>query len=140
MSRRAELPVEQHVREALAQMHAEAAAGGPTPSVLALARCLRLSNTTFWRHNRDIAIEIRHAARADTTPADGENPYRKPGAELTAEIIRLRRERDRLAGQLEAALGHLRRLAIDNARLRSDLEEARGITSISPARAARQPR
>jgi hypothetical protein len=47
VSRRAELPAEQQVRDVLAQMHAEAAAGGPTLSVLALARRLNLSNTTF---------------------------------------------------------------------------------------------
>ena len=140
MSRRAELPAEQHVREVLAQMRAEAAGGGPTPSVLALARRLGLSNTTFWRHYRDIATEIRHMAQADTAPADGLALRPDRSAELAAENARLRLERDRLADQVEAALGHLRRLAIDNARLRADLEEARGITSLGTARASRQPR
>ena len=135
-----ELPAEQQVREVLAQMRAEAAAGGPTPSVLALARRLGLSNTTFWRHYRDIATGIRHAAHADTAPADGQSPRPGRSAELAAENARLRLERDRLAGQFEAVLGHLRRLAIDNSRLRRDLEEARGIISLGPARAARQAR
>jgi hypothetical protein len=108
--------------------------------VLALARRLGLSNTTSWRHYRDIATEIRHAAHADTAPADG--PAQRPGrtAELRADNARLRLERDRMAGQIEAALGHLRRLAIDNARLRRDLEEARRITSLGTARAACQLR
>lgn len=140
MSRRAELPAEQQVREVLAQMRAEAAAGGPAPTVLALARRLGLSNTTLWRHYRDIATGIRHAAHAETAPADGPAPRTGRSAELATENARLRLERDRLAGQVEAALGHLRRLAIDNARLRRDLEEARGITPLGTARAARQAR
>jgi hypothetical protein len=140
MSRRAELPAEQQVREVLAQMRAEAAAGGPVPSVLALARRLGLSNTTFWRHYRGIATEIRQAAHADTAPADGPSKHPSRSTELAAENARLRLERDRLAGQVEAALGHLRRLAIDNARLRRHLEEARGITSLGTARASRQAR
>jgi AcrR family transcriptional regulator len=138
VSRRAELPAEQHVREVLAQMRAEAARGGPAPSVLALARRLGLSNTTFWRHYRDIATEIRHVAQADTAPADGPALHLGRGAQLAAENARLRLERERLAGQVEAALGHLRRLAIDNARLRADLEQARGVISLG-SRASRQP-
>jgi AcrR family transcriptional regulator len=140
VSRRAELPAERQVREVLAQMRAEAAAGGPAPSVLALARRLGLSNTTFWRHYRDIATEIRHSVHADTAPADGPAPRPGRSTELATENARLRLEHDRMAGQIEAALGHLRRLAIDNARLRRDLEEARGITSLGPVRAARQAR
>lgn len=140
MSRRTELPAEQQVRAVLAQMRAEAAAGGPAPSVLALARRLSLSNTTFWRHYRDIATGIRHAAHADTALADGPSRHPTRSAELAAENARLRLERDHLAGQVEAALGHLRRLATDNARLRRDLEEARGITSLGMTRASRQAR
>ena len=64
MSRRIELPAEQHVRDVLADMLTEAAAGGAKPSVLALARRLGLTNATFWRHFRDIAADIRHAASA----------------------------------------------------------------------------
>ena len=55
MSRKIDLPDQAHVRAVLADMLAEAAAGGAKPSVLALARRLGLSNATFWRHFRDIA-------------------------------------------------------------------------------------
>ena len=60
------------------------------------------------------------------------------GKELADHNARLRREHDQLADQLEAALGHLRRLTIDNARLRRELEAARGITRIDPGRAPSQ--
>ena len=46
------------------------------------------------------------------------------------------KEGDALAGQLEAALAHLRRLTTDNARLREELEAARVVSHLSTFRAA----
>jgi AcrR family transcriptional regulator len=115
-------------------MLVEAAAGGPKSSVLALARRLGLSNATFWRLFRDIATEIRHAAGDSTAPPCGQNQPRDRAGELASQNAGLRRERDRLADQLEAALGHLRRLTIDNAQLRHDLEAAHNITRLDPSR------
>lgn len=37
------------------------------------ARRLGLSNATFWRHLRDVATEVRHAASVSMTPAGGDN-------------------------------------------------------------------
>jgi len=56
----------------------------------------------------------------------------RPGqaCELASRNAALRRERDHLASQLEAALGHLRRLTIDNAELRRELQTALAITRI----------
>jgi AcrR family transcriptional regulator len=115
-------------------MIAEAAAGGAKPSVLALARRLGLSNATFWRHYRNIATDARHAANAATASASAGNL--RPGLpeEQAARNARLRRENARLADQLEAALGHLRRLTIDHAELRHDLEAAHAITHLDPGR------
>ncbi|HUY48647.1 MAG TPA: hypothetical protein VMV92_23495 [Streptosporangiaceae bacterium] len=94
MTRKIDLPPEEHVRAVMAGMLADTAAGGPRPTVLALARNLGLTNAA------------------------------------------LRRERDYLASQLEAALSHLRRLTIDNAELRRELETARAITRIGRLDAA----
>src|ERR1700737_2718021 len=132
MSRKIDLPDQAHVRAVLADMLAEAAAGGAKPSVLALARRLGLSNATFWRHFRDIATEIRHTAGASMAQPGGQNPQRDRAGELASQNAGLRRERDRLADQLEAALSHLRRLTIDNAQLRHDLEAAHNITHLGP--------
>ena len=67
----------EHVRTVMAGMLADAAAGGPRPTVLALACNLGLANATFWRHYHDIAAELRHqAAQArQAVPAPGQNQY-----------------------------------------------------------------
>jgi transposase-like protein len=136
MSLRKPLPGEQEVRDALTQMRAEAAEGGAAVSVLGLARRLGISNATFWRNFREIATEIRQAPAPAARPAAGGPPAHQPG--LEEHNSRLRRERDQLAGQLEAALAHLRRLTTDNARLRGELEAARGVSRLDTARTARK--
>lgn len=83
--------------------------GGAKPSVLALARLLGLSNATFWWHFRDTATEIRHTAGDSMAKLGGQAPRRDRAGELASQNAGLWRERDRLADQLEAALGHLRR-------------------------------
>jgi hypothetical protein len=74
------------------------------------------------------------------TPAGGENQGGDRAGELASRNAGLRRDRDRLADQLEASLGHLRRLTIDNAQLRHDLEAARRITRLDPGRESPQRR
>jgi hypothetical protein len=131
MTRKINLPPEEHVRAAMAGMLADAAEGGPRPTVLALARNLGLPNATFWRHYHDIAIELRHAAQArQAVPAPDQNQRPGQARELATQNAALRRERDHLASQLEAALSHLRRLTIDNAELRRELQTALAITRI----------
>jgi AcrR family transcriptional regulator len=138
VSRKIDLPGEAHVRDVLADMLTEAAAGGARPSVLALARRLGLSNATFWRHFRDIATDVRHAANAAIAAPSAGNLRPDLCEEQAAQNARLRRENALLADQLEATLGHLRRLTIDNAQLRHDLESARAITRLDPGRGGPQ--
>jgi hypothetical protein len=132
MTRKVDLPPEDHVRAVMAGMLAAAAAGGPRPTVLALARTLGLANATFWRHYHDIATALRHhdAGARQAVPAPDQNQCPGQAGELASQNAALRRERDHLASQLEAALSHLRRLTIDNAELRSELETARAVTRI----------
>jgi len=75
MTRKVDLPPEDHVRTVMAGMLADAAAGGPRPTVLALARTLGLANATFWRHYHDIATELRHhdAGARQSVPAPDQN-------------------------------------------------------------------
>jgi transposase-like protein len=136
MSRRKPAPDEARVREALAQMRAEADAGTTRVSVLGLARRLGMSNATFWRNYREIATEIRQAPETPGKPARVSQPGNE--AKLASQNASLRRERDALAGQLEAALAHLRRLTMDNARLREELEAARAVSHLDIARATRK--
>ena len=137
MSRRKPVPDEARVREALAQMRIEAESGTTRVSVLGLARRLGMSNATFWRNYREIAIEIRQAAETSGKPARASRPGNE--ARLAGQNASLRQERDVLAGQLEAALAHLRRLTTDNARLRGELEAARAVSHLgTPAPRARE--
>lgn len=136
MSRGNPAPDEARVRETLAQMRAEADVGTTRVSVLGLARRLGVSNATFWRNYREIAIEIRQAPETPGKPARASQPANE--AKLVGQNASLRRERDALAGQLEAALAHLRRLTTDNARLREELEAARAVSHLGAARATRK--
>jgi transposase-like protein len=136
VSRRKPAPDEARVRETLAQMRAEADAGTMRVSVLGLARRLGMSNATFWRNYREIATEIRRAPETAGKSARASRPGNE--AELADRNASLRRERDAVAGQLEAALAHLRRLTMDNARLREELEAARAVSHLDTARATRK--
>jgi transposase-like protein len=136
MSRRNPAPDEARVRETLAQMRAEADTGTTRVSVLGLARRLGMSNATFWRNYREIATEIRQAPETSGKPARASQPGNE--AKLADRNASLRRERDTLAGQLEAALAHLRRLTTDNARLWEELEAARAVSHLDTARATRK--
>ena len=136
MSRRKPAPDEARVRETLAQMRAEADAGTTRVSVLGLARRLGMSNATFWRNYREIATEIRRAPETAGKPARASQAGNE--AELADRNASLRQERGALAGQLEAALAHLRRFTMDNARLREELEAARAVSHLDTARATRK--
>jgi transposase-like protein len=136
VSRHNPAPDEARVRETLAQMRAEADAGATRVSVLGLARRLGMSNATFWRNYREIATEIRQAPGTPSKPAHASKPGNE--AKLAGQNASLRQERDALAGQLEAALAHLRRLTMDNARLREELEAARAVSHLDTARATRK--
>jgi hypothetical protein len=93
MTRKIDLPPEEHVRTVMAAMLAGATAGGPRPTVLALARNLGLANATFWRHYHDIATELRqHAAQArQADPAPDQNQYPGQVGELVSQNAALRR-------------------------------------------------
>jgi transposase-like protein len=136
VSRRKPAPDEARVQEVLAQMRAEAETGAIRVSVLGLARRLGMSNGTFWRNYREIATEIRQGPEPSGKPARTSQPANE--ARLADRNASLRRERDDLAEQLEAALAHLRRLTTDNARLREELEAARAVSHLDTARAARK--
>ena len=120
MTRRRDIPSEAHVRQTLATI----SAAGRRPTAAGTARELGLSNTTFWRHFRDIALELRAAPEPGSTAAAAVPAPRD-------HETRLRRERDELAEQLSTALAHLRRLTIDNEQLRHQLEDARKVTNIN---------
>ncbi len=130
MSRPADIPAEDRVRRALDQYLAECHDNGKRPSVLALARTLGMSNTTFRRHFPQQAKEISEA-RSSTEPLAGEaeKPPRRYGV-LIARNARLRRANHVLTGNLRLAAAQIQRLGMENARLREALEASSNITRI----------
>jgi hypothetical protein len=102
---------------------------GKRPSVLALARTLGMSNTTFRRHFPQHAKEISEARFRREPPA---GPEQRPGPYeiLVARNARLRRANQGLTGNLRLAAAQIQRPGIENARLREALEASSNITHI----------
>ncbi|MGR8007705.1 hypothetical protein [Streptomyces hypolithicus] len=120
---------ERRVRQALAELLRRAEETGQRPSVLALARQFSMSNTTFRRHFPDITREIgqvRSAAPADQ--GERTTAYDK----LVARNARLKRVNSEQQAHLRLAAAEIQRLALLNAALLEDLEEARNVTPIRP--------
>ncbi|QEV04929.1 hypothetical protein [Streptomyces prasinus] len=120
---------ERRVRQALDELLQRAEETGQRPSVLALARQFSMSNTTFRRHFPDITREIGQARSA--APADRSErttSYDK----LVARNARLKRVNSEQQAQLRLAAAEIQRLALLNAALLEDLEEARNVTPLRP--------
>lgn len=120
---------ERRVRQAMEELLRRAEETGQRPSVLALARRISMSNTTFRRYFPDITREIGQARSAEP-PAQGERTtaYDK----LVARNARLKRVNSEQQAQLRLAAAEIQRLALLNAKLLGDLEEARNVTPIRP--------
>jgi AcrR family transcriptional regulator len=129
------LPTTEQARCARDRVLAQAVAAGRQPSVLAVARELGLSNTTFRRHFPDIASEIGTARRtpADTTGVDGLSPHDK----LIARNAKLRRDNRQLRDHLAIAVANIQRLALTNHRLHATLEAASGVARLDSRRSPR---
>jgi hypothetical protein len=129
VSRKVALPNEEQVRQALAELTAEAETAGRQSTVLGLARRLGLANATFWRHFPDIAEEVRDAARSHR-PADG-NPL---GGDRYSELVKknasLRRSNTELSEHLALAVANIQRLTLENHQLRQELEAAAKVTAL----------
>jgi hypothetical protein len=135
MSRAADIPAEHSVDRALERYLAECRDNGRRPSVLALAATLGMSNTTFRRHFPGQARKISEVRRepepgSRTAANAGPSPYEQ----LTARNPRLRRANRVLTQNLHLAAAQVQRLALDNARLRGELQSRASVTSIDQAR------
>ncbi|MGF0319209.1 hypothetical protein [Nocardia fluminea] len=124
MANHTHLPTEATVRDHLAELRQRT---GRTPSILALASRVGLSNTTFRRHFPDLCAELR----ANRRPAGD----LAAGTEATEAYDRLHddnqklaaRNRD-LAADLDLAIAHIQRLTLENDQLRRQLHAARTVT------------
>jgi hypothetical protein len=129
VSRRVDLPDDHAVRTTMTVLLDEAATEGTTPTVVALAKRLGLTNSTFWRHFPDIANELRTTVRTPNpdTPA---SPAAQRLAELEQRNAELIRDNRQLTEHLDLAVVNLHRLTLDNHKLRQALEEASKVTRI----------
>jgi len=131
MTRKIALPSKDEVHHAKTRLLAEACASGTRPTVVTLARNLGLTNPTFWRYFPDTAREIAALTR---TPAPA------PTAEDTTDRLRQLEDRNaallrtnrNLTDHLELAVANIQRLAIDNQRLRQELEATAKVTHLKP--------
>ena len=129
MSRRVDLPDDHAVRTTMTALLDEAAAQGTTPTVVALAKRLGLTNSTFWRHFPDIANELRTTVRVPN-PDVPASPAARRFAELEQRNAELTRDNRQLTEHLDLAVANLQRLTLDNHQMRQALESAGKVTRI----------
>jgi transposase-like protein len=129
MTTSARMPSQSQVRQAFTKLVEQARNNGHRPSVLALARQFDLSNTTFRRHYPQIVNELAQIRR---TPAieHTDSPAATEHTRVIARNAKLRRDNRQLREDLDIAAANIARLAIDNHRLRQQLEQAQRITNI----------
>ncbi|WP_378741281.1 hypothetical protein [Nocardia brasiliensis] len=120
------IPTEEFVRTQLDQMRQRT---GRTPSILALASRLGLSNTTFRRHFPALCAELRTRDRP-SDPIPGVDAYDR----VRAENQKLTTRNRDLASDLELAITQIQRLTLDNDRLTRQLHATRTITDLSSRR------
>ena len=123
-------PADARVRKAMNDMLESCAQAGTRPSVLALARQLGLTNTTFRRQHPDLVSQITQARRPEpdaTSPTVGSAQQR-----LHARNAKLRRANRHLTDQLKLAAAQIQHLALENACLRATLEDQAKVARLVP--------
>ena len=122
------MPGNDDVHAALTQMRAEAADGGPEPSVLALARRLEMANTTFRRNYPAVVAELTRPAAARHLPETAVSRYQ----ELLQATTQLRSDNRQMRHDLDTAAAVIQRLTLENHQLRQQLEHTANVTRIMP--------
>lgn len=133
MTATAAMPTPEQARRARDRVLTQATNNGRRPSVLAVARELGLSNTTFRRHFPDIAQQISDTRR---TPAPGSAQPNGSSAhdKLVARNAKLRRDNRQLREHLDLAIATIHRLTLTNHRLQAELDAAASVTHLRSRR------
>jgi len=137
VTRAPDLPTPAAVHEAMTAVITEADTAGRRPSVLAVARRLGLTNTTFRRNYPDASAEIgalRHT-RPEPTHSNDDSV-----SALRHRIAELRQDNLTLTTHLELAIANIQRLTLDNHRLRQELEALGGVAKLDERRTGRPQR
>lgn len=117
MSRKVRLPSESDVAAKVRELQDGDA--GRSPTVVAVARELGLSNGTFWRYFPAVAQSIADARRAEPK---AQNMPRNRVADDHERSARLERRVRDLETQLEQAVQRIRELSLHNHQLLAELE------------------
>lgn len=126
MTRRVPLPTDDDVRVTLARLRDTTPSMLPT--VIALAKEVGLTNSTFWRYFPDIAPQVADARRNIPGPVVPGTPTSVGDA--PADSRRLRTENSYLREQLTIAAAHIQYLTLENHTLRDELEQASTVTRL----------
>lgn len=111
-------------------------ATGKMPSILHLARHLRMPNTTFRRTYPDIVADLqRQRTSRGVVDASGSADAFE---QLTLANKRLRRRNHDLQAQLDLACANIQQLAITNHQLQRALESAKHVAPLRHHRSANE--
>lgn len=120
-------PDREAVVSRLEELKVHSSGSGGRVSVLALARSVGMSNTTFRRVFPDLVAEV---TALEAPPGHGQVVAER--TVVTLEKVR-KRNRD-LEENLNLAVAAIQRLTLENARLRTELESALSVVSFDPLR------
>ncbi|MFC9635822.1 hypothetical protein ACFTY8_43115 [Streptomyces mirabilis] len=115
------------VRKRMEEMLAACRDSSRRPSILAFARSLGLSNTTFRRRYPDLVQEI--TARR-TAPSDEQVHEPSTLDTLTARNAKLRRRDRELTAALALATAQIQFVTLENVRFREALEAQHTVTCL----------
>lgn len=128
------LPSEDMVRRTIREITDQAKKTGRRPSVLAVARRLGLSNTTFRRNFPDIARQLGELRRTAHSLEVAGSTAAQHYLTLQERNARLRQDKQTLEEHLQLAAANVMRLTLENRQLRRELEAATKVTRIEPDR------
>jgi hypothetical protein len=118
------------VMSKLDELKAQSCGSGARVSVLALARSVGMSNTTFRRVFPDLVADVTAFERPPKPPLKSQENQ----AEKLAKVRR--RNRD-LEENIIVAVDAIQRLTLENRRLRAELEAVRSVVPIRSRRSAK---
>jgi AcrR family transcriptional regulator len=129
LSQKVELPSEERLAEAIAEVTSLAIEHGVRPTVASLARSVGLTNSTFWRHYPAQARAIAAAGRTHVQDALESNRVARPAASVD-RVAALSAKNLRLKEHLSYATANIARLTLENHRLRLELESLAGVSHL----------
>jgi AcrR family transcriptional regulator len=115
------------VRQVAATLLDEARAGASRPTISELARRAGIARPTLYRNHPDIIADFLSHTPAARRQAGAQHPPR-PSQQLAEQTARLRQQNEELRRHVDLYEEHIRRLTIENNRMRSQLAQLSNVT------------